>query len=163
MKHHPWAETSHRERVGLRSELSPEPPNGHHWVIPAHPLPNSRMARAHGTEARWPLGRNGVCSAPGPGHYTRSGALHPLRGATPDQKGCNAYGSGAVTLDTSITASGSSPSTPAGRPRRCRRLFATRVSSVFESTGFKQRSGDVVSDEVRKSWSGATQVFEGVR
>ena len=26
---------------------------------------------------------------------TRYGAVHPLRGSAPDQKGCNAYGSGA--------------------------------------------------------------------
>ena len=30
---------------------------------------------------------------------TRYGALHPLRGATPEQKGCNADGSGAVPTD----------------------------------------------------------------
>ena len=31
----------------------------------------------------------------GDGHCTRYVALHPLRGDTPDQNGCNAYGSGA--------------------------------------------------------------------
>ena len=36
------------------------------------------------------------CSAaPDPSQYTRSVALHPIRRAAPDQKGCNAYGSGA--------------------------------------------------------------------
>ena len=32
---------------------------------------------------------------------TRYVALHPLRGAAPEQKGCNAYGSGALPLRTS--------------------------------------------------------------
>ena len=32
---------------------------------------------------------------------TRYVALHPLRGDTPEQKGCNAYGSGALPLGTS--------------------------------------------------------------
>ena len=36
--------------------------------------------------------------------YTRSVALHPIRRATPDQKGCNAYGSGAPPPTTSPTA-----------------------------------------------------------
>ena len=31
----------------------------------------------------------------GDGHCTRYVAIHPLRGDTPDQNGCNAYGSGA--------------------------------------------------------------------
>ena len=36
------------------------------------------------------------CSAaPDPSRCTRSVALHPIRRAAPDQKGCNAYGSGA--------------------------------------------------------------------
>ena len=34
--------------------------------------------------------------------YTRYGALHPMRGATPDQKRCNAHGSGAAPNATSI-------------------------------------------------------------
>ena len=41
--------------------------------------------------------RRGLAAAPvgGGGHCTRYVAMHPLRGATPDQNGCNAYGSGA--------------------------------------------------------------------
>ena len=41
------------------------------------------------------LTNNARAAAPVTGHCTRYGALHPLRGATPDQKGCTAYGSGA--------------------------------------------------------------------
>jgi len=35
-------------------------------------------------------------AAPVTGHRTRYEAQHPLRGMTPDQKGCTAYGSGAA-------------------------------------------------------------------
>ena len=38
--------------------------------------------------------------------------LHPLRRDTPDQKGCNAYGSGAPPPTTSPTVGNSSPQTP---------------------------------------------------
>ena len=37
-------------------------------------------------------------------HYTRRGALHPMWGATPDQKRCNAHRSGAAPNATSIFA-----------------------------------------------------------
>ena len=36
-----------------------------------------------------------------PWRCTRYVALHPLRGAAPEQKGCNAYGSGVLPLGTS--------------------------------------------------------------
>ena len=41
--------------------------------------------------------RQGPAAAPvgGGGHCTRYVVMHPLRGPTPDQNGCNAYGSGA--------------------------------------------------------------------
>ena len=51
--------------------------------------------------------------------YTRYVALHPLRGAAPDQKGCNAYRSGAPPPTTSTTADNSSPQTPTVRIGRC--------------------------------------------
>ena len=38
-------------------------------------------------------------TAPVAGRCTLYGALHPLRGATPDQNGCNAHGSGAMPTD----------------------------------------------------------------
>ena len=41
------------------------------------------------------LTNNARATAPVTGRDTRYGALHPLRGAAPDQKGCHAYGSGA--------------------------------------------------------------------
>ena len=45
--------------------------------------------------------RQGLAAAPvgGGRHCTRYVAMHPLRGATPDQNGCNAYGSGAMPTD----------------------------------------------------------------
>ena len=45
---------------------------------------------------------------------TRYVALHPIRRAAPDQKGCNAYGSGAPPPTTSPIAGNSSPQTPTG-------------------------------------------------
>ena len=53
--------------------------------------------------------------APNERRYTRSVALHPIRRAAPDQKGCNAYGSGAPPPTTSTTADNSSPQTPTVR------------------------------------------------
>ena len=43
------------------------------------------------------------------GHYTRYQALHPLRGTAPDQNGCNAYGSGALHMQTRTNAESESP------------------------------------------------------
>ena len=45
-----------------------------------------------------------ACATPVTGHYTRYVALHPLRGTTPDQKRCNAHGSGAAPLRASTVA-----------------------------------------------------------
>ena len=44
--------------------------------------------------------------------YTRYVAIHPIRRDTPDQKRCNAYGSGAPPPTTSPTAGNSSPQPP---------------------------------------------------
>ena len=41
---------------------------------------------------------NAEAAAPVTGHDTRYGALHPLRGTTPDQKRCTAYRSGAHSI-----------------------------------------------------------------
>ena len=41
-----------------------------------------------------------------PWRCTRYVALHPLCGAAPEQKGCNAYGSGALPLGTSESVGG---------------------------------------------------------
>ena len=50
---------------------------------------------------------------------TRYVAMHPLRRDAPDQKGCNAYGSGTPPPATSPTAGNSSRHTPTVRFRRC--------------------------------------------
>ena len=44
-------------------------------------------------------GRTHRQAAPVTSRYTRYVALHPLRGTTPDQNGCTAYGSGALPTD----------------------------------------------------------------
>ena len=50
---------------------------------------------------------------------TRYVAMHPLRRDAPDQKGCNAYGSGAPPSTTSTTSDNPSPQTPTVRIGRC--------------------------------------------
>ena len=71
-----------------------------------HPPPPPRPGWHHTTTSRKPTHNNTKGSGlnkppqnPGldkqrEGHCTRYMALHPLRGTTPDQKGCTAYGSG---------------------------------------------------------------------
>ena len=51
------------------------------------------------------------------GRCTRYGPLHPLRGTTPDQKGCNAYGSGAAHPITRTNAESARRSPTRTRPR----------------------------------------------
>ena len=81
-----------------------------------HPPPPPRPGRHHATTSRKPTHNNTKGSGlnkppqnPGldkqrEGHCTRYMALHPLRGATPDQKGCTAYGSGAALRITRTNA-----------------------------------------------------------
>ena len=78
-----------------------------------HPPPPPRPGRHHTTTSRKPTHNNTKGSGlnkppqnPGldkqrEGRCTRYVALHPLCGAAPEQKGCNAYGSGALPLRTS--------------------------------------------------------------
>jgi len=75
---------------------------------------------------------------PHTGRYTRYVALHPLRGAAPDQNGCNAYGSGAPPTPTSSNAdthtspgAGSAPSTTATHQldRHCATYSPTQCSA----------------------------------
>ena len=63
---------------------------------------------ASSRQALHPLRR----TAPVTGHYTRYQALHPLRGAAPDQKRCNARGSGAAPLPTNTFTAIRSRHTP---------------------------------------------------
>jgi len=58
------------------------------------------------------LGRCDTASTCSPGSERE--ALHPLRRNAPDQKGCNAYRSGAPPPTTSTTADTPSPQTPTG-------------------------------------------------
>ena len=90
-----------------------------------HPPPPPRPGRHHTTTSRKPTHNNTKGSGlnkppqnPGldkqrEGHCTRYMARHPLRCATPDQKGCHAYGSGALPPTTSTTADSSSRHTQA--------------------------------------------------
>ena len=79
-----------------------------------------QVSRAGGpSDAR----NNAEAAAPVTGHDTRYGPLHPLRGATPDQKGCTAYGSGAARPITR-TNEESARRRPTQRGGRCTRYGA---------------------------------------
>ena len=60
-----------------------------------------------------------VARGPHERRCTRYVAIHPIRRDAPDQKGCNAYGSGAPPPATSITAGNSPPQTPTVHLGRC--------------------------------------------
>ena len=75
-----------------RGQFLPTDPNRPHRTQP------------HDLEIIAPIPRKSRCTC-----YV---ALHPLRRDAPDQKGCNAYGSGAPPPTTSTTAGNSSPQTP---------------------------------------------------
>ena len=84
----------HRQQASSRSGGWPHPLSAFH-------KPRSRSA------------------APVTSRYTRYVAIHPLRRDAPDQKGCNAYGSGAPPSTTSTTSDNPSPQTPTVRIGRC--------------------------------------------
>ena len=88
--------------IGARSNVKPPPGS-----LVQHPPPPPCPGWHYATTSRKPTHSNvkgsGLNKPPqNPGldrpckrRCTRYVALHPLRGATPDQKGCTAYGSGA--------------------------------------------------------------------
>ena len=61
--------------------------------------------------------------------YTRYGALHPLRGTAPDQKGCNAYGSGAAPPITRTNAESARRGPGCGARGRWRGLAGQRTNN----------------------------------
>ena len=71
-------------------------------IRPHRPQPSTSDAATQRRHAR---------PAPNERRCTRYVAMHPLRRDTPDQKGCNAYGSGAPPPTTSTTADSCSPFT----------------------------------------------------
>ena len=84
--------------------------------LPTHP--SGSIRRSH-TTSKYPPGSEQDAlhpfrrATPVPSQCTRSVALHPFRCDTPDQKGCHAYGSGALPPTTSTTADSSSRHTQA--------------------------------------------------
>ena len=79
-------------------------------------LPTDRVQRTQSQEQTRNLrddGRNTSAGAAAP----VTGPLHPLRGATPDQKGCTAYGSGAAHPITRTNAESARRSPTRTRPR----------------------------------------------
>ena len=68
-------------------------------------------------------------SAPVTGRYTPYEALHPLRGTAPDQKGCNAYGSGAAPPITRTNAESARRGPGCGARGRWRGLAGQRTNN----------------------------------
>lgn len=94
-----------RSRPGqVEKHANAKPPPGSTGTTPAAPLPG----RHHTTTSRKSTHNNTKGSGlnkppqnpgfdtPAKGHCTRYVAMHPLRRAAPEQKGCNAYRSGAM-------------------------------------------------------------------
>ena len=76
-------------------------------------------------------------------------ALHPLRRGAPDQKGCNAYGSGAPPPTTSTTAGNSSPQTPTVHLGRCDTASTCSPGSEREALHPLRRDAPVTSRYTR--------------
>ena len=69
------------------------------------------------------------------GRCTRYGPLHPLRGGTPDQKGCTAYGSGAAHPITRTNAESARRGPGCGARGRQRGLAGLRDDAPSEARG----------------------------
>ena len=120
-----------------------------------HSLPTHHN-RQHRTQ---PHGLDMLTPTPNERRYTRYVAMHPLRGAAPDQKGCNAYGSGAPPPTTSPTAGNlspqtptagnSSPQTPTVRPGRCDTASTCSPGSEREALHPLRRNAPVTSRYTR--------------
>ena len=84
---------------------SSQPGRGRPERLPGRASSAWRAGRNAEVRARQ-AGRRVAGAAPVMWRCTRYVALHPLCGAAPEQKGCNAYGSGALPLGTSESVVG---------------------------------------------------------
>ena len=87
-----------------------------------------------GTTPATPAARDGQHNstrgtAPLRGHCTPYEAVHPLRGTAPDQKGCNAYGSGAAPPITRTNAESARRGPGCGARGRWRGLAGQRTNN----------------------------------
>ena len=78
-------------RLGPLVQHPPPPLPGRHHTTTSR---QSTHNNTKGSGLNKPPQNPGL-DTPAKGHCTRYAALHPLRGAAPEQKGCNAYRSGA--------------------------------------------------------------------
>ena len=79
-------------RLGPLVQHPPPPPPGRHHTTTSR---KSTHNNTKGSGLNKPPQNPGL-DTPAKGHCTRYVALHPLRRAAPEQKGCNAYRSGAM-------------------------------------------------------------------
>ena len=82
-------------RLGPLVQHPPPPLPGRHHTTTSR---QSTHNNTKGSGLNKPPQNPGL-DTPAKGHCTRYAALHPLRGAAPEQKGCNAYRSGAMPTD----------------------------------------------------------------
>ena len=105
----------------------PQKPHAEDNSSPEDPHnPDSRHKRGGTTPDQGHYTRSGALhpiwgATPDMGHYTRSGALHPIRGTAPEQKRCIAYGSGAAPQHTRTNAELTGPIYSPPQPARVRR------------------------------------------
>ena len=92
--------------MGIACDISEEP---QHEATKNPKQKATPSGRPHPRPPQLPEARG---TTPDLGRYTRSGALHPIRGATPEQKRCIAYGSGAAPQHTRTNAELAHRTTP---------------------------------------------------
>ena len=100
----------------------------------------TRRAKLAARTARGRAAAHGRRKQPGPeqqreGRCTRYGALHPLRGAAPDQKRCTAYGSGAAHPITRTNAESARRGPGCSARGRRRDLAGQRADAPSEARG----------------------------
>ena len=135
----------HRRQARLRSPPECAPTDGHQRETPVEHSPLSSRTRANHTVARLPQPIRSR-QAPVTSRCTRYVPLHPIRRGAPDQKGCNAYGSGAPPPTTSATAGNSSPQTPTVRIGR--RHTASTCSPRLRTRGAAPVSERYITSEL---------------
>ena len=135
----PHATTSTSSVRQHTSMAGTAPVTGHYTPYEAlHPLrgttPLTRRYTRYGAlhtghctpyEAPHPL----RCTTPLTRRHTRYEAVHPLRGSAPDQKGCNAYGSGAAPPITRTNAESARRGPGCGARGRWRGLAGQRTNN----------------------------------
>ena len=89
-----------------------------------HRLPQQAQPRTIPPHRPQPTASDAATQPPNARPGSEQEALHPIRRDAPDQKRCNAYGSGAPPPTTNPTADNPSPQTPTGSIGRSHEMLA---------------------------------------